>query len=290
LLQSGKVLVVGGYTRIGSPGLSTAEIYDPATGQWTAVALMHHVRTGHAAVLIEGGKVLVVGGNDAPPLGISPGGSAPAHIAPEIYDPSTDTWSVMAMPVLDRPVHPTATLLRDGRVLVVGGQYMLNSPDESAERSELFSPTSDAWSSVPPETRGGARQFHSATLLATGQVLIAGGMRSLHPIGSAVLYDPTSNAWIPVPDMTENRCGQAAQLLPTGKRVLMVGSGCGWAEQSAIAEEYDSGSNRWFAVASLAAPRGRIVAVVLADGRVVAFGGSMPAGNPTDVVEVFIPG
>jgi large repetitive protein len=284
LLNSGKVLVAGG----DGGGLGTAEIYDPASDRWTATAPMNYRRTDHAAARIAGGKVLVTGGSTSTRLGISPGGSVAATLPAEIYDPATDHWSTVATPAFDRPVRPTATVLKDGRVLVVGGQYMWNSPDEAKESSEIYDPTSNAWTATTPEIRTGARQFHSATLLASGQVLIAGGMRDLQATGFAVVYDPTSNSWSQLPNMAGNRCGQGAGMLSSG-RVVVVGGGCGWPDQTARAEEFDPGTNRWYSVASLANPRGSIQLVALPNGGVLAAGGMQPAGSPTAVAELFTP-
>jgi hypothetical protein len=284
LLPSGKVLVAGG----DGGGLGTAEIYDPSSGGWTATAPMNYRRTDHAAALIAFGKVLVTGGSASTYIGISPGGSAAAKLPAEIYDPSADQWSTVATPAFDRPVRPTATVLRDGRVLVVGGQYMWNSPDEAKESSEIYDPIFNTWTATTPEVRTGARQFHTATLLSSGRVLVAGGMRDLHATGFAVVYDPASDSWTQLPNMNGNRCGQGAQLLSSG-RVLVVGGGCGWPDQAGSAEELDPAANRWFSVATLQNPRGSIQLIALANGDVLAAGGMQPAGAPTPIAELFTP-
>ena len=270
-LPDGRVVVVGGYTQLGNASLASVEIYDPVTDSWKTAAPLQHGRAGHAAVLMGGGKVMVVGGAAYAPVGISPHGSAAATLPPEIYDPATDTWTTAAMPRFDRPVHPTATLLRSGRVLVVGGQYMWNSPDEATERSEVYNPVSNTWYDVAIDPRFVARQDHTATLLDDGMVLVAGGSFDLQPIGTAALYDPASNSWLELPNLAAARCGQAAQLLNSG-RVLLVGSGC-WNHETASAEEYDPTSHRFYAVASLPRPRGLAVAVS-PDENVVVLGGT----------------
>jgi hypothetical protein len=83
VLQNGKVLVAGG-DNITSGPLSSAELYDPATGTWTAAGSMTTVREHHTASLLPNGKVLVAGGND---LTFNPVASA------ELYDPSTNLTS-----------------------------------------------------------------------------------------------------------------------------------------------------------------------------------------------------
>jgi hypothetical protein len=67
LLQNGKVLVSAGYGWLGSSWgvLSSAELYDPATGMWATTASMHDAREKHIAVLLGNGKVLVAGGYDS---------------------------------------------------------------------------------------------------------------------------------------------------------------------------------------------------------------------------------
>jgi hypothetical protein len=281
LLPSGKVVVAGG------DPTGTAEIYDPGANVWTLAAPMPQVRYDHAAALIAGGRVFVTGGATRPPMGISPHGAQPAQLPAAIYDPSSDRWTGAATPQFDRPVYPTATLLRNGRVLVVGGQYMYNSPDQRAETSELYDPTANTWSAVPPETRTLARQYHTATLLPDGRVLVAGGVLNDRSVGLAVVYDPKTNAFTLEPNMTDGRCGQGAALLTTGP-VLVIGSGC-WIDSSATAEEFDLASNRWYPVASLAAPRGDLQPAVLLSGEVLAVGGGMPTNSPTSAAELFIP-
>ena len=281
LLASGKVLVAGG-----DPS-GSAEIYDPAADSWTPASRMHHVRYDHAATLIAGGKVLVTGGASSPPLGISARGAQPAQLPAEIYDPARDAWDEAAAPRFDRPVYPTATPLQDGRVFVVGGQYMENSPDQGTETSELYDPRSNTWAQAAPETRTVARQYHSATLLADGRVLVAGGVLDGRTVSSAVVYDPKTNTWTVEANMNEGRCGQGSALLANGL-AFVFGSGC-WNAASAGAEEFDPSTTRWYAVASLAAPRGDIIAAVLPNGDVLAAGGGMPTNMPTSVAELFVP-
>jgi len=115
----------------------------------------------------------------------------------------------------------TATLLRDGRVLILGGR----SPKDSVYASaELYDPRSGTFSSAG--SMAGGRQQHTATLLPDGRVLIAGGYWSDGQKGlslsSTEIYDPATGSYSPLGSMGATRNGHAATLLDDG-RVLFVG-------------------------------------------------------------------
>jgi Kelch motif len=105
LLPNGKVLVAGGVI----PYFSSAELYDPATGSWTATGSLNTARYTHTATLLPNGKVLVAGGYDSAPLSSA-----------ELYDPATGSWSVTDNLNTARSGH-TATLLPNGEVLIAAG-------------------------------------------------------------------------------------------------------------------------------------------------------------------------
>src|SRR5438270_826302 len=89
LLPNGKILIVGGIFSNGlSQGeLSSAELYDPATGMWTITGNLNTARADHIAMLLPNGKVLVAGG------AINCGNYCSIHSA-ELYDPATGSWSL----------------------------------------------------------------------------------------------------------------------------------------------------------------------------------------------------
>src|SRR5438034_1166083 len=81
LLPNGKVLVAGGSN---GPALSSAELYDPASGTWTATGSLGTARERPTATLLPSGKVLVAGGDDIGRTGLS---------SAELYDPASGTWT-----------------------------------------------------------------------------------------------------------------------------------------------------------------------------------------------------
>jgi N-acetylneuraminic acid mutarotase len=113
LLPNGKVLVAGGFDSSFTNILVSAELYDPASGTWTATGNMRNVQTAHTATLLPNGKVLVAGGGGF-------GSNANHSILAELYDPASGTWTATGSLATARRNH-TATLLPNGKVLVAGG-------------------------------------------------------------------------------------------------------------------------------------------------------------------------
>lgn len=111
-LPSGAVLAAGGCDSYYCQTiLSSAELFDPATGTWTATAGMAHARVSPTASLLLTGRVLVAGGTD------TTGGPTASS---ETYDPASHRWSTA--PAMHAPrASQTATTLTDGRILVAGG-------------------------------------------------------------------------------------------------------------------------------------------------------------------------
>lgn len=160
LLKNGRVLIAGGHKdrRDAMTVYSSAEIYDPATGKFSATGDMTRVRHKHGAVLLADGRVLIVGGADKRD-------GRPAYSSVEIYDPATGSFS--ATGDMNSPrykLQDTLVLLNDGKVLIAGG----------ANRAEVFDPAKNRFSYVTGDM-GLSRQFATATRLQNGQVLIIGG-------------------------------------------------------------------------------------------------------------------
>src|SRR4051812_15473541 len=108
LLKNGKVLAAGGVDGLNTI-LSSAELYDPATGLWTPTGSLGVARVDHTATILASGKVLVAGGNLRAPSG-------KAINSAELYDPATGQWSPTGSLKNARSSH-TATRLRNGLVL-----------------------------------------------------------------------------------------------------------------------------------------------------------------------------
>lgn len=211
LLPNGKVLATGGLACSGcrNPSVESCEIYDPETGTWSTASSTIERRSCHSAVLLNSGKVLVVGGWS----------SGWTVATAELFDPATGEWMQTGSMAVARQT--VATLLKDGRVLVSGGYRSQaqggSSVNEVLSSCEIYDPNTGTWTVTGSMNE--PRRYHKAVLLANGKVLIAGGDR--FP-SSAEIYDPATESWNTVGPLTVDRYDFQMQALPDGK-VLVTG-------------------------------------------------------------------
>jgi hypothetical protein len=269
LLPNGTVLVAGGQQRNGEL-TKTAEIYDPASGSFTPTGSMAASLGCHEAVLLPGGNVLVAGG-------------APDPLSAELYDPASGTFSPTSSMTEARYEPFSATLLRNGKVLVAGGYR-----DGLLSSAELYDPASGTFSPTGSMTEGRANQ--TSTLLPNGKVLVAGGgmaelnMQPMLVLSTAELYDPDTGAFTRTGDMATARYKHGAALLPDGRVLVVAGSDMRQLSGLiASAELYDPTTGVFSPAGAISAARYKIgdAVAVLPGGKVVVGGG--------EPVEVFDP-
>jgi hypothetical protein len=137
----------------------------------------------------------------------------------EVYDPATGAFTMTGAMATARERH-TATLLADGRVLIAGGTTSAGTADSSPTATvEIYDPSTGSFSVTGSMAE--ARTFHTATLLPSGQVLVAGGGDEN---STAEVYDPAIGDFTITGGMEIGRSGHTATLLPNGT-VLMTGGG-----------------------------------------------------------------
>jgi hypothetical protein len=192
-------MVVGGYT---GTNISTAELYDPASGQWTFAGQTRESSLDTAAVLLPSGSVLVTGTDT--------NGSPVA----DLFNPLTGLWTVTSAP---RPGHfqPTLTLFPNGKVLLIG----------EGATPEIYDPATGQW--APAADLNVARYHYGAVLLADGRLLVAGGLTYVNSVSvdtsSAELYDPGlagADSWRP-------QIASVTSPLNLGAALTVAGTGFG---------------------------------------------------------------
>jgi len=169
----------------------------------------------------------------------------------------------------------TATLLPNGKVLVVGGvgPNRCSTPTNDAE---LYDPASGTWSTTGSLST--ARFNHTATLLPSGEVLVAGGYTHQVSLDSAELYDPATEMWRPTGSFNTIRAIGSATLLPNDK-VLAVGTSSG---DLISAELYDPATGTWSSTGAPSFVPGSRHLVPLPNGKVLA----VFEGSPWDYGEL----
>jgi hypothetical protein len=263
LLQNGQVLIVGGiHFEPDVESLSSAELYDPASGTFTFVGYANSHQFFHSAALLNDGRVLITGGHYLEPGG---GGASP----PELFDPSTSTFALAGANVVIRST-PTSTTLLDGSVLVVGGSDIAGP---EAATSEIYDPVADTF--TPTASPIVPRAFHTATRLNDGRVLIAGtsGLCSGGPC-PAEIFDPVTHTFSLAGRPSVARAFHAAVLLGDG--TVLVSGGQVDGVDTATAEVFDPATSTFTAAGSMAGFRGAHTATILNDGTALIAGGSGP--------------
>jgi hypothetical protein len=277
-LPDGRLLVAGGSGREvlteeeaqdrpfrGRQDLSSVEVYDINTGEWTEVAELQSRRHGGGAVLLEDETVLVVGGSSG----------VQVEARAEYYVPDQDVWVEIAHLSQARKFH-TATLMVDGRVLVTGGQ----TRELALASTEIYDPFDGIWTIVADLVR--PRSGHTASLLRDGRVMVVGGSdlgatNVLGPETSAEIYDPVTDKWTVIYGDLRPRLGHAAVTLPDGRVVVIGGEDLVGLSIAAV-EVYQPATDTWKIAGSLPHGRSLLAATLLPDGSVLIVGGGTASG------------
>ena len=285
LLEDGRLLIAGGDDGSGrlEAITDTAELYDPSTGRWEPAEVLGRQRTQHAALPLNDGRVLLVGGAGVVQAKIDEQGIEQPLIETDLFDPASETWSFTGDISTPRD-YVAAALLSNGSVLIVGGDDGSGTDTSVLASAEVFDPAAGQWSSAGSMSQ--PRQGHSLVALDNGSALVAGGDAGDDPFQSVEIYDPSAGTWSNAADMADARERFAAIVLQDGK-VLVVGGG-GTDGHLASTELYDPGSGAWSSAAEMSTPRLKPSAVVLQDGKVLVVGG-LGAGQFLATAEVYDP-
>ena len=273
VLADGRALVIGGCCdgMIDDEPSEYASVvaWTPGDAALSTVAPMPLARDNHTATRLPDGRVLVVGGERFR-------GAARYKLdSVQLYSPSTNTWSTASPLSAVRDKH-TATLLPDGRVLILAGDWY------AGIIGELWDPATDRW--TPIADNGRPRVAHTATVLEDGRVLVVGGEWNSPGEGmvNADVYDPVTDEWTEARPLARGRTGHTASLLADG-RVLIAGGCCDLEPGQALAttEVYAPATDTWTAGPPMAVRRAQHTATTLEDGTILVVGGGDAATKTT---------
>jgi hypothetical protein len=280
LLPDGKVLIAGGSSSLGenAPWLTTAEIYDPSTGTFTATSDMIHGHECGQAHVLNNGKVLLSGGSDDASRNL-PGA--------QLYDPMTGSFAATGTYATVPPNGAfcggrAETLLADGRVLIVWEDDL----------AEIYDPETGSFTQTgkplgPSPYNPG---FATATLLMDGIVLVAGGEDEYqNSYKLTELFDVVTGSFTSGGSLPTGHDGASATLLPNGM-VLIAGGDYDFGvpdSPQGHALLYDPVSGIFRAGPDMVSSPSIPTATLLNDGRVLIAGGGSP--DPTPLAQLYTP-
>lgn len=196
-LADGRVIVTGGLVPVGAGPVTdltaTTEIYNPVTGTFSAGPAMITARSGHSAITLNDGRILVLGGADIKNV--------------EVYTPATNTFTAVGSMASAHGNGLGVVKLPSGKVLVVGGDATHNIQPSAI--AELFDPATNTFTTLPNMTT--PRMQHFAVLMENGKVLVGGGRTTGgDPVATTEIYDPSANTFTRGADMPGTSYDQTA--------------------------------------------------------------------------------
>ena len=278
-LPDGRILVVGGTDTTGVDGsasifYATAEIYDPATGTWTATgSLTTGGRALHASIVLPDGRILITGGWN---------GWAALSSA-EIYNPATGNFSAIGSMTTARANHRQRTLY-DGRVLITGGFDSSGTPLASAE---IYDPAKGTFSATKGGPMAAARNAHIINPVGDGKMLVTGGFGAGgNELATAELFNPATETFTPAGSLAHARAHHSANVLPTGEVLVIGGYGGGGVLGST--EIYDPDTNTFSAGPTLNQARQSHSGQLLPNGLLLVSGGNNNPSGDWDIQTNFL--
>jgi hypothetical protein len=250
-------------------------LVDPS---WTTTGALAQKRRRLAAVTLSTGRVLAMGGTLQP----SNDGSAPLATS-ELYDPASGTWAAGAPMPVARVGH-TATALKDGRVVVVGGEVVTATDQSATDTTVFYAPATAKWSAGP--TMAFAMTDHKAALLPNGKVLalVTNSPQELDPAGAG--------SWSATPKLPISNAEYAIVVSPPAIGKVLVCGGylfgtLGYIYQTSYAI-YDVAARTWTkGTGAMKAARARHAAVLLPGGSALVTGGVNGGTAPENSAEIY---
>ncbi len=272
---SGKVLIAGGWnggTTTTGAAVNTALLYNVTAGTWSAATVLNAIRAMHTATVLPNGQVLVAGGMSD---------TATVLNTAALYDPTTGTgtWTATGTMAIKARFH-TATLMPTtgpfaNKVVVVGGN---TGGTTSTAVVQLFSGTT--WTSTGIAQLAAAREGHTASLLANGNILLTGGKAGATLQNTTLLFNAATapGTWASAGTMNATHAGHTATVLSTSVlssgQVLVAGG----APTTTNSAELWNGTTTWTATTALPSVIAGHTATLLSNKLILVAGGTSAAG------------
>jgi chitodextrinase len=280
-LRDGRILVAGGHVD-NYVGITGATIFNPATQTWASTAPMAFARWYPTATTLPDGRILVTSG------------SISCHTCtadtPEVYNPTTGTWTQLNNATLTLPLYPHMFVLPDGRVLVTGSYESYEDPVIAS----VLNLNTQTWTTVDPvAVNGGSAAMYLPGKIVTSGLGTTGGddVTNIPSTATTYVLDMTqpAPAWRQTAPMAFPRDFHNLTLLPDGN-VLVTGGGqtTGATDPATAvfeAELWSPVTETWTTMARMQVPRRyHSTALLLPDGRVLEAGGGRNngVGTPTN--------
>ncbi|MDD3394218.1 MAG: kelch repeat-containing protein [Anaerotignum sp.] len=213
----GKIYVIGG-SKMGTWELiSSTEVYDPFTTTWTALASMPIAQAdvyGFQTEVVDG-KIYV--------FGVIPDETETRKSITEVYNPSTNTWTILTPMPTPRDGFQTEVI--DGKIYAIGGYSgaFIGNPSrvDSLSSAEVYDPSTDTWTTLA--SMSATRCYHQTEVIDGKIYAICGfgPFGSDNRLLSTEVYDPSTNKWTTVVSMSKKRSHLHTEVI--GKVIYAIG-------------------------------------------------------------------
>ena len=273
-------LIGGTADQTSASGVTDSNIFNLVSRTWLAGPRMNLARWRPTGTVLADGRVLVTGGSDGCPTCYVPN--------PEIFDPLTQSWTLLAAAGSPASTYPFMFVLPGGGVIHAGNP-------EFATATESFSPAAGTWSVIDGRVLDGG----SAVMFRPGQIMKSGSAASTGSSGSAARttyvldMSAASPAWRSTASMANQRAYHNLTVLPDGTVVASGGStlkdGADSSKAVLPAELWTPSSATWTTMAAMSVGRpSQSASLLLPDGRLLV-AGPAPDGSSAAIAEIYSP-
>jgi N-acetylneuraminic acid mutarotase len=291
IMGNGKVVIAGGTDAAEVPTKVT-DIYNPSTNTWTQTN-MASARTLYAAIKLQSGKLLVIGGK----TGRDTVNSRDIFTTEcELFDPTTGTWTMTGAMAHPHGASYDPVMFSDGKVLIAGG---LGNDGAWTNTAEIYNPATNTWASTA-NNMSSTHVFTTRYKLSGDRVFITGGADADYyygfnlftPTTFADIYTESTNTWTRAADMVSPHYQSIPVMLGNGNIFVAGGAEDKYMNfYTRTAEIYNPATNLWTPAGSMMTTRyAGAITIPLPDGNAMVMGGNTansPLPTYTSAVDLY---